>query len=329
MNKSAAETFAQARQLEALPSALLCTLLYFDIFDHPLTRGELISYCQHTACDERTAAASLRELVADGLAEEKDGFFFLPGKTHFVEKRRERNARAESFLPKARRYGRFISRFPFVRGVCISGSLSKGTMDKDGDIDYFIITAPRRLWLCRTMLVLYKKIFLLNSRKYFCVNYFIDTDNLGIPDQNLFTATEIAFIQPKYNPEVFGKFLDANQWVRQFYPNAHPKLTLGEIHPEQRGRMKRFTETIFGGRLGEWLDEFFFKITLRRWQRKFRGVDGYRFDVDFRSRKTVSKHHPQGFQWKVKQRIQQNTIAFEAMYNVQLAPFSWELPAQA
>src|SRR5690606_3777846 len=102
------------------------------------------------------------------------------------------NLMANKFSDIARKKAKLISQFPFVRGVMASGSLSKGYADEKSDIDFFIITIPNRLWIARTLLVLYKRIFLLNSHKFFCVNYFVDEKHLGIEEKNLFTATELA-----------------------------------------------------------------------------------------------------------------------------------------
>ena len=90
----------------------------------------------------------------------------------------------------------------------ISGSLSKGYYDDDGDIDFFIITSPKRLWIARTFLILYKKIFLLNSRKYFCVNYFISSNALEIEEKNIFTATELTTLLPMFGNGSFHKFYE-------------------------------------------------------------------------------------------------------------------------
>ena len=67
---------------------------------------------------------------------------------------------AKNIYQKALTVSRLISKFPYVEGVGISGSLSKGYYDDDGDIDFFIITSPKRLWIARTFLILYKKLFL-------------------------------------------------------------------------------------------------------------------------------------------------------------------------
>jgi len=197
-----------------------------------------------------------------------------------------------------------------VRCVCISGSLSKGYMDKNSDVDYFIITAPGRLWLSRTLLVLFKKIFLFNSRKYFCVNYFIDEDSLEIPEKNLFTATELSYLLPVYNYELYSALIMKNGWCREFYPNKRIVRHTMNI-PYGKGRGKRLAEWLLGGWLGERLDTLCLKLTLKRWKKKFGYLPGEEFEINLRSRKNISKHHPQGFQFQVLRRFGEGQKLFE------------------
>ena len=68
---------------------------------------------------------------------------------------------------------------PYVRGVFISGQLSRYIADQKSDIDYFIVTEPERLWIVRTLFVLFRRTFLLNNRKYFCTNYYVTTEKLA------------------------------------------------------------------------------------------------------------------------------------------------------
>ncbi len=202
-----------------------------------------------------------------------------------------------------------MSKFPFVRGISLSGSLSKNYMDSNSDIDYFIITAQGRMWLARTMLVLYKKIFLFNSRKNFCVNYFLSEENLEVPDKNIFTATEVSFLIPTYNYDLYMCFRNANAWTENFLPNFQ--------HRDKRylvGRKKYFLksllENILSGTIGTWLDNYFFKLTLKFWKKKFSHFDDSTFDFRLRSRKNVSKHHPMGYQEKILGRYAEQLSAF-------------------
>lgn len=311
-----------APALSTTEAAILHTLLYFDIFRHPLTTDELHHNCHWHACSLSETATALELLQEKGIIDEESGNWFLTGKNNLVALRREREERALSFVKKAKRYSAFISSFPFVRGVSISGSLSKGTMDKDGDIDYFIITEPRRLWIARTFLVLFKKIFLFNSKKYFCVNYFIDTNQLAIPDRNLFVATEIAYIRPMNNGQLYEEFMRANHWVGLFYPNRHPYST-ASLPAARNGKMKRMIEAMMKGGFGEWLDEKLLRITLRRWKKKFAHLSDVRFEVDFRSRKNVSKHHPQGFQHRISGELEKRRNAVTEATGIKVPAMRW------
>lgn len=296
--------------------AVLSTLMYFDLFRHPLTIDEIQSFCQWRKISLSEAAIAIEELISCKLVQHKDEFYFLSGSEQFINLRRERNNRAALYSSKAAKWSSFISGFPFVRTVCISGSLSKGTMDRDGDIDYFIITEPGRLWIARTFLILFKKVFLFNSRKYFCVNYFIDSDHLKLPDHNLFTATEIVFVKPMRDRNHFSSFKESNRWVNHFYPNVETPVE--EIPPASSGIIKQFAEKILRGAAGEWLDEKFMRITLKRWNKKFPDRNPVEFEVDFRTRRSVSKHHPQGFQRIVLKKLEARRAELEKLYNIRI-----------
>jgi hypothetical protein len=301
---------------------VLHTMMYFDVFRHPLTLDELHKYCHWKDCSLSDTAAAIEELQEVKVVCNRDGFYFICGGEKYIDLRRERNNRAMLYSAKAVRWSRFISGFPFVRTVCISGSLSKGTMDKDGDIDYFIITEPGRLWVARTFLIFFKKLFLLNSKKYFCVNYFVDTANLAIPDRNLFTATEIVFAKPMRDAADFQRFLTENKWAKIFYPNAD--FQSAYIPATKNRRIKRTLEKILSGKFGEWLDETFFRITLNRWKKKFPHLKESHFEVDFRSRKHVSKHHPQGFQRIVLAKLEVKRVELQEKHGVVIRPHVME-----
>jgi hypothetical protein len=197
---------------------------------------------------------------------------------------------------KAIRVSKFIQKFPFVKGVGISGSLSKGILHDDGDFDFFIVVKPNRVWVARTMMILYKKVFLLNSRKYFCVNYFIDSDHLEIEEKNRFTAVEVATLIPA-SGEIFDAFYEKNSWVNEYFPKQ--ARTSFNTHQVKKPLWSKFFQGIFGGKFGDWADQRAMKITLNRWKKKFGDFDDTKFNLTMKSRRYVSKHHPNDFQNKV------------------------------
>lgn len=301
-------------------SQILEPLFYYDIFSYPLTIEEIYEFSCHKTTDGTSIhqiEKKLEELVHKGYLYRMDQFYALTQAPQWVQTRKENNKRALKYLKRAHKMTRLMTCFPYVRGVFVSGSLSKNVMPLDGDIDYFIVTKPQRLWVTRTFLVLFKKIFLFNSKKHFCVNYFVDEELLEIEEKNRFTATEVATVLPIYGRQIYQDFWAANQWLKNYYPNVVSRNT-AQMLPEKQGWIQSFIEKILNTRLGDWLDTFFMKRTLKRWNVKFEGMAKEDFKIALKSRRNVSKHHPRLFQQKVIQAFAERVDAFEAKHGVKL-----------
>src|SRR5258706_1491543 len=172
---------------------ILRTLLYYDIFDHPLTAREIFHLLPRDSLSEQDFTGMLNELAATGIIASHGIFFAIPPKATGAGKARlEREARARQRIKLARFMVHIMKRFPFVRAVFLSGDLSKGVANTDSDIDYVIVTEPGRLWICRTLLIFFKKIFLLNRKKYFCLNFFLDKEHLALWERIYYAPTEFA-----------------------------------------------------------------------------------------------------------------------------------------
>ena len=287
--------------------ALLSALWYFEIFQYPLTAVELKQYSKCANVSNEEVLENLKELVEEGQAFQFGAYFQAQDEPDWLSRRHEYNCRADRYLPIARRMARLIAAFPYVRGVLVSGSLSKHSMPPDGDIDFFIITTPGRLWLARTALVIFKKLLLFNSHKYFCVNYFVDTEHLEIEEKNLYTATETVTLLPMYGREWYERFCAANPWAWTYFPNFSRRAA-EDIPPHQASFLKKTMEGLLNNRLGNWLDQLCMRGTVGYWRRKFRHFDQPTFDHALKSRRYVSKHHPLYFQKKVLEAYAEKTI---------------------
>ncbi len=237
-------------------------------------------------------------MVREGDLHQYNGFYQISADAAQVTRRADLNRRADAMMPTARRMARLIGAFPYVRAVFVSGSLSKQCLSPDGDIDFFIVTAPRRMWLARTLMVVFKKLFLFNSHKYFCINYFVDTEHLEIHEKNLYTATETATLLPLFGQETCVQFLKANPWTRGFLPHF-PERNTADTPEGRPGWMKRLLEYLFGGKIGEWLDVRCMRLTQAHRRRKFKHFDKRRFEGAFSAGRGHAKHHPLHFQGKV------------------------------
>jgi hypothetical protein len=305
-----AEAVYEVKEAEKNTSVFKC-LAYFDIFNYPLTIDEISDFCEQKLT-EKELHQSLAHLLENQKIKRKHDYYFLHGSNEGIIQERISN-QANALLKHAsvKKYSRRIARFPFVKGVCISGSFSKGILTPEGDIDYFIITAPDRLWICRTLLILYKKTILFNSRKNFCLNYFIDSKNLEIPDRNTFVATEIKTLLPTYNHTLFRHFLERNKWANDFLPNRDETNLAFCDDSIKKPFASRLIEYLFSRKPGEFFDGLFFRLTLKRWQRKFPEFSLEDFDLNMRTRRNVSKHHPKGFQKKVLQALNERMNAYK------------------
>lgn len=302
--------------LKPLSESILRTILYYDIFNYPLKAEEVYQFLPINHSTKQRVEQELKDLSSKGYLYQFDDLFCAQNKKELIDRRRKGNAEAEKLLAVARAKGKFISGFPFVRGVLASGSLSKGYMDENSDLDFFIITKPGRLWVARMILVLYKRIFLFNSHKYFCVNYFVDSDHLEIEEQNIFTATELATVIPLCNADLYTNLYQRNGWLTVFFPNSKQR-SLDAVVPASDGIIKKILEKIINLAGGSWWENYFMKLSLKRWENIYKKqYENSDFKVAFKTKKYVSKNHPRNYQKKVMELYREKMEGFSKKFNI-------------
>jgi len=279
--------------------AILKALIYFDIFNYPLSENEIKNFLEYDIGNEMFASALL-QLSFDNIIFRVGEFYSLQNNRQRAEERLQGNLRAQPLLAKAAKIGAFLYNFPYVRAVAVSGSLSKNYADKKADIDFFIITKANRLWIARTILHLFKKLtFLIGKENFFCMNYFIDEEDLSIPEKNIYTAIEIVTLLPLAGTFTLNKFFEKNSWTKKFLPCNDYKRNLKTA--ERGSGFKKSTEWFFNSQAGEKLDGFLYRWTTRRWQRKEQqGRKNSKGKVmNLVTGKHFSKSNPETFQEKI------------------------------
>jgi len=289
----------------------LKTILYFSIFRYPLKIEEIHNYTNHNELSE--TAKELDYLISKKILTKVDEFYVYGNDLDSVTKRLRGNLQAKKAIFKARQKSKLISKFPFVEAVGVSGSLSKGYYDSDSDIDFLVITKHKKLWLCRTFLMLYKKIFLLDSRKYFCINYFISSEQLEIEEKNRFTATELKTLIPMQGSDCFEKFYKSNLWVTNYFSKFNSKCN--QIPSIKKPLLSKSMELVLDNGFGNALDYFFKSVTLRKWNYKFDYLSEEDFKIALKSTNNISKHHPSNFQKKVILSLNSKLEEVQMKYN--------------
>jgi hypothetical protein len=269
---------------------------YFSIFKHPLKLDEI---CRYASTDSPEAAIedTLLELEQEGRVRKLGDFYLFQNEENCIAKRLAGEQKATELLPQAKKTARFIGRFPFVRFVGISGSLSKGYADENSDFDFFIITASNTLWICRTLLHLFKKMtFLTRRQHHFCMNYFVDEDHLSLEEKNIFTRIELSTLIAVYNKPMYHLLLYKNQ---DKLPNLG-RLPYNEQEAFQLLERRRNRKHV-DSKLIIALNHFLMKLTdykwRRKWKRKNYPMEDY--SLAFKTTPYVSKNHPKNYQKKV------------------------------
>jgi hypothetical protein len=213
------ETLGKTDSYSLVYKGIMKVLLYSDVFQYPLTKEEIAQRHPLKEVSIKELEKGLAELVEKQVVFQIKDFYTLQNNSENIERRLKANLLAQKYLKISKRIVNVIKYFPFVRGIFLSGSISKNYIDENSDIDYFVITKANYLWVTRTLFVLFRRIGLLGSRKLFCFNYMIDEEHLKTEHQSIYIATEIVTLIPMYQDGIHQQFLEANTWIEEYYPN--------------------------------------------------------------------------------------------------------------
>jgi len=286
-----------------LRSSILKVFAYFDLFNYPLSPEE-VHYYLETITEEYPVRNEIEALIKEGCLFRTGQYISLRNDPSLEERRNWGRAHADNLLVIAHKQAHFLFQFPFVRGVCISGSLSKRCADTKADIDYFIITRADRLWIARTLMHFFKKLtFLIGHQHRYCMNYYIDEEALEIKEKNIFTATELLTLMAASGNGGLTKFFNANEWASAWYPQYRNRSRSSATTPKN-SLLKGCVEWLLDNRIGNLIDNYLRDLTSRRWKiKELRGDLSTRgIKMSLQCGKHYSRPNPDHFQQKVLHR---------------------------
>ncbi len=304
--------------LSAIKESILATLAYFDMFNYPLTQTEVYLFLGNKS-NYKLFDDALKCLVDNGTVHQFDKFYTLSTDHYIAVRRLEGNQKAAELIKIAEKVGNLLIKFPYVRGIAISGSLSKNFADADSDIDLFIITEKNRLWIARTLMHCFKKLtFLVNKEHLFCMNYYIDMQQLEIPEKNIYTAIEVGTLIPLQGDIVFERFYVANAWTREFLPNKNMRIS--SAMPVKKTFFKMIFEGLFSFSPGNVLDNMLMKITTNRWLKKtlLKQLNDHGNVLSLLTAKHYAKPDPKVFQGKLLSKYEYKVSTLLSKYESSL-----------
>ncbi|GAA4457721.1 hypothetical protein [Rurimicrobium arvi] len=291
--------------LNAIAAKVLVVLGYFDYFKYPLTRAQIFQFLSIQLDSEQELQPALLQLCADKHIECFNGYYALRSVETYVQERIEGEARFEALQERIGKTVDRVRKFPFVKFAGLSGSLSKGYAPANADVDLFIITSANRLWICRTLLHLMKKMtFLKDSQHYYCMNYFIDETALLIEEQNFFTAIELSTLKPLIDADdYYTQLLNHNrEWLSREIPNFRISPPGGTPKP-----VPFWGAGLVNSLSSNWLNAQLMRLTDRKWRNKWekRKFPAEDYPLAFKTRISVSKNHLHNYQKKLLRHLDQ------------------------
>jgi hypothetical protein len=260
---------AAAAPATAEDRAILKTMVYAGLFQFPLSLGELERRLMDVALDGAAIARRLRAPFLRARLRSTEGWLHPVGEEAWITLRQERRARAESLVARHAFALRALCRFPFVRLVALSGACAHGNATDD-DVDVFLVVKAGRAFTVFGAVMALSK--LAGLRRSLCVNYVLDERAMALPERDVFTASEVVGLVPWAGGEGYRRFVDANAWVGDLFPNFR---RMASPAPHSR--------TAGAGRLGEglidlvtrpWLEPLARRVVGGYLRRKSRGASG-------------------------------------------------------
>ncbi|MBD3330312.1 hypothetical protein GF354_02150 [Candidatus Peregrinibacteria bacterium] len=136
----------------------------------------------------------------------------------------------EKLWKRVRFYLKFLQVVPFLRMIAVCNNLSFGKVDKNSDIDLFVVAASGRLFFVRTFVT--SILHLLGVRRHsnkvsgrFCLSFFMDDSNLSLRQialkDDYYLKLWIEELTPVINNNCYADFINANSWAIK--SNFHSK----------------------------------------------------------------------------------------------------------
>jgi hypothetical protein len=129
---------------------------------------------------------------------------------------------------KTKKYMKYISWIPGLRMVAVCNSLSMYASDADSDIDLFVVTEKKRIWLVRILMTLIFQILGIRRHgkkvaKRFCLSFFstvewLDFNNFRL-ENDIYLAYWIYYLKPILDTgNTYEILREANKsWTSEFF----------------------------------------------------------------------------------------------------------------
>lgn len=246
-----------------LQSAILDYLSYLAVMQLPATEEQILQFLR-VRSSHLALKAELAKLQADGkvIRVQKEYWGLKNVRYHNMRRQNELVGR---LMGRAMRWSRLMRLIPAVKAIVVVNSVSLGNPNKNSDIDLFIITAPRRLYFSKGLLMYSLKLLRqleTTGRKAgrFSLGMFISTNGVKW-ERDIMKTNEpdllwrYGMARPLYGAAAWHNLLRKSGYFAERLPNftwSHQSMKVDRT----------------GWRLFDWLDDIGYRRHLKHTSRQ-------------------------------------------------------------
>ncbi|MEI7620692.1 MAG: hypothetical protein WCJ57_03950 [Candidatus Falkowbacteria bacterium] len=214
-------------QIQSLKEAIVRAIVFFDLFDYPLSPYEIWQYL-----DQGASLLDVKNILNNGLdgVESQDGFYFLNSRSETILERQKRYHFSAEKFRLARRAAKLFKLVPFVEMIAVSNIIGSHNLRNGSDIDLFVVASPRRLWLTRLFCAGLAKILGWRptkdvKRNRICLSFYassaaLNLEGLKLSSEDLYFNYWLAGLVPVYDcNQTYVRLIKENNWLKESLPN--------------------------------------------------------------------------------------------------------------
>ena len=230
------DKLTQRKFYSEVEKAIKRTLAYRSIFNYPLNFYQLSTYLiTDRRIGNKALRKELKKLEKKGQIKTENNLYTLHGVKNIDWKDRKNSS--TSLIDSHKYVFDSLKKIPWIKFIGITGATAAFNAHANDDIDIFIISQRKRLWITR----LFTTLILKSLKKYrtdkdpvrkICPNIFIDEDNVewDKSKQGLYVAHEILMMHPLYDKDnTYFKFIKKNSWVFNYLSNCRMDINTVSI----------------------------------------------------------------------------------------------------
>jgi len=305
-------------KFNTVQKSILSTLVFFDIFDRPLTLEELYLYLYKTKASKTILQKEIKELISKGKIGKLGDWYFLPGRLKFLQEYPNKQQLTKKLITKVNKKLWKLKNVPFVQMIAIVNSVAFSVPHKDSDIDILVITRRDRLYTTRFFLIRFLKIFGVHPKTEndvagkVCTSFLIDKTHLNLDSIKLDNVSDIYLdfwlpaLDPVYGQDAYQDFIASNKNILAKFPN----FNLKQKHIvdnwyfsdfEQKNWLTRIWEYFFCGLFGDLIERYiaqYYTQQLKQFTKE------YSEDSIFTIKKNILKIHSKDRRKKFSKQFQ-------------------------